>query len=145
MAWSQSGAALVRAPGIKRARALSRVWRREFWSFGRCRGKKTKKTTEIRSVRGRFAPRPRHPARRRRNSDSPRSAPLLSPQLSGRKVLMAAATARSLSICCGVTPFFQSHLAPADSDGKSAVLFQFLLPKMAPDRWQVLLSGADER
>lgn len=88
-----------------------------------------KKTTEIRSVRGRFSPRPRHPARQRRNSDSPRSAPLLSPQLSGRKVLMAAATARSLSICCGVTPFFQSHLAPADSDGKSAVLFQFLLPK----------------
>lgn len=42
---------------------------------------------------------------------------------------MAAATAHSLSICCGVTPFFQSHLAPADGDGKSVMLFQFLLPK----------------
>lgn len=36
-----------------------------------------------------------------RHSGPPRSAPLLSPWLSGRKVLMAAAMPDSLSICCG--------------------------------------------
>lgn len=36
-----------------------------------------------------------------RHSGPPRSAPLLSPRLSGRKVLMAAAMPDSLSICCG--------------------------------------------
>lgn len=41
-----------------------------------------------------------------RHSGTPRSAPLLSPWLSGRKVLMAAAIPESLSICCGWHPSF---------------------------------------
>lgn len=63
-----------------------------------------------------------------RRSGPPRSAPLPSPRLSGREVLMAVATPDSLSICCGWHSSFT--VTSPRLTGTSALLFWFLPPNL---------------
>lgn len=65
-----------------------------------------------------------------RHPGPPRSAPLLSPRLSGRKVLMAAAMPDSLSICCGWHSSFTVTSPRLTALATSALLFQFLPPNL---------------
>lgn len=63
----------------------------------------------------------------------PRSAPLLSPQLSGSKVLMVAAMAESLSICCGCHSFF-SPLSPRPLRQQWHAAISVSTSKLEPDK-----------
>lgn len=69
----------------------------------------------------------------------PRSAALLSPRLSGRKVLMAAATPRLPEHLLRVTLLPHCHLTPSDSGGTNPCYFTFSKPE--PDgsvsRWMI--------